>query len=325
MLFRSSTTRKHGGTGLGLSICHSLCEKLGGKIWMESLVGQGCSVIFTLPFIVPEIEAPSPSLLAGRSFLLIDDRDYAEVALASRMKQAGACLEVVADLESGKRAVQATGDGADNFAAVIVSVPVHGKDWETVSTALTECGVMQEKIIALMTGGTKMIAARSYLGGAVTRPVSVSELEAVVAKIASVSVSKQVDIAESVVLDRESLSILLVEDSDTNSMLIELYLEHTPHKLILAGNGVEGLVQFQSKPVDLVFMDIEMPVMDGFECTRRIREWERASGSQPVHIVALTAHALREVHEQALSAGCNTLLTKPISRKTFLQSVTTAC
>ena len=84
-------------------------------------------------------------------------------------------------------------------------------------------------------------------------------------------------------------------------------------------------MQFQSKSVDIVFMDIEMPVMDGFECTRKIREWEQASGSQPVHIVALTAHALKEIMEQALDAGCNTLLTKPISREIFLKAVTAAC
>ena len=109
----ASTTRQYGGTGLGLSICRSLCEKLDGKIWMESHVGQGCSVSFILPFVVPETDDPSPSVLAGKSFLLIDGREYAKNALAARMEQAGAKLEIAADLDAGIRAVQSIDKGAD--------------------------------------------------------------------------------------------------------------------------------------------------------------------------------------------------------------------
>ena len=105
---------------------------------MESQVDQGCSVNFTLPFIVPETDEPFPSVLAGKTFLLIDGRKYAKAALAARMEQAGARLEIAADLEVGIRAAQSIDKGADAFEASIINVPVHGEGWETAAIPLIE-------------------------------------------------------------------------------------------------------------------------------------------------------------------------------------------
>lgn len=190
----ASTTRRHGGTGLGLSICQLLCHKLGGTIGIESELGQGCVVSFSLPYSVPEEDT----------------------------------RETIPEKQS--------------------ETPASGQ------TALPD-----------------------------------------------------------------SLNILLAEDSLANSMLIELYLKDSGHRLTVAENGEDALAAYQKHTFDIVFMDIEMPVMDGFECTEKLREWEREHHRKPARVVALTAHALNEVRDRMMAAGCDTFLTKPISRSEFLK------
>ncbi|MBF0368645.1 MAG: PAS domain S-box protein [Magnetococcales bacterium] len=115
------------------------------------------------------------------------------------------------------------------------------------------------------------------------------------------------------------LSILLVEDSADNRLLIELYLKKSPHELAFAENGLQGVEAFKSGHYDLVFMDIQMPVMDGYTATREIRAWEKETGAKPTPIVALSAHALKEATQKALDSGCNVHLTKPIRKKRLLE------
>ena len=117
------------------------------------------------------------------------------------------------------------------------------------------------------------------------------------------------------------LDILLVEDSDDNIMLIKAFLKKSPHRLHVAKNGEEGLKKVQQGECDLVFMDVQMPVMDGYSATQAIRAWEAEKGRQPLPIVALTAHALAEDVQKTLDAGCNEHLTKPVSKKRLLAAI----
>jgi PAS domain S-box-containing protein len=118
-------------------------------------------------------------------------------------------------------------------------------------------------------------------------------------------------------LDKKSLTILLVDDADENRMVISAYLKHSPHKILEVENGAEAVEVFQEKNVDLILMDMMMPVMDGYDATRAIREHERASGTQPIPIIALTAQALKEDLKKTIDVGCDIYLTKPV-RKTLL-------
>ena len=143
---------------------------------------------------------------------------------------------------------------------------------------------------------------------------------------------------------KPGLRILLVEDSADNRLLIQAYLRQTPHRLDFAENGAIGVKKFQAERYDLVFMDMQMPVMDGYEATRRIRALEAqavgvrresvveesesslqaAAYSLPpsrVPIIALTAYALKGDEEKCLKAGCTTYLTKPIKKATLLAAI----
>ncbi|MBF0294486.1 MAG: response regulator [Magnetococcales bacterium] len=117
------------------------------------------------------------------------------------------------------------------------------------------------------------------------------------------------------------LNILLVEDVEENALVIRIYLESTRHQVTLARNGEEAVRKVREERFDLVLMDIEMPVMNGLQATARIREWERETQREPLFIVALSAHTMEREASQALAAGCNDHLGKPINKKTLLAAL----
>lgn len=120
---------------------------------------------------------------------------------------------------------------------------------------------------------------------------------------------------------RQDLTILLVDDAEENQMVVTAYLRNRTERIIWAVNGQEAVEKYKSERFDLILMDIQMPVMDGYEATQRIRTWEMANNIKPIPIIALTAHALTEDSEKIKAAGCNFHLTKPIRKKRLLDTI----
>jgi CheY-like chemotaxis protein len=121
--------------------------------------------------------------------------------------------------------------------------------------------------------------------------------------------------------DPGSLRILLVDDAENNRMLLEFYLKGGPYQVDQATNGQEALDMFSSGQYDVIFMDIQMPVMDGYEATRAIRRLEQQTGRPTTPVVALTANALKEDRESCLAAGCTDYLAKPVKKTTILDTL----
>jgi signal transduction histidine kinase/HPt (histidine-containing phosphotransfer) domain-containing protein len=121
----------------------------------------------------------------------------------------------------------------------------------------------------------------------------------------------------------QAARILLVDDNKDNCNLIRLYLYNTPFTLKTAGNGQEAVTTFCAKPYDLILMDIEMPIMDGYEATQKIRQWEQRQQRTPVPIIALTAHAFIRFKKKCLDAGCNDFLTKPVKKAKLIETIAT--
>ncbi|MBF0627964.1 MAG: response regulator [Magnetococcales bacterium] len=119
--------------------------------------------------------------------------------------------------------------------------------------------------------------------------------------------------------EEPGLSILLVEDSEDNRVLIKAFLKHGPHRLTCAENGLIACEAFEQGGFDIVLMDIQMPILDGYAATRRIRAWEKAQGLNRTPVVALTAHAMQEASAEAMAAGCDYYLSKPIAKKRLLE------
>ena len=117
--------------------------------------------------------------------------------------------------------------------------------------------------------------------------------------------------------------ILLVDDNRDNCNLIRLYLRNTPFSLKTAENGQEAVKLFCAKPYDLILMDIEMPIMDGYEATQKIRQWEQGQKRTPVPIIALTAHAFIRFKKKCLDAGCSDFLTKPVKKSKLIETIAT--
>lgn len=120
---------------------------------------------------------------------------------------------------------------------------------------------------------------------------------------------------------KRSLSILVAEDSEDNLMLIKMHLKDTPHAVDIAENGKIAVEKFQTGNYDLVLMDMEMPVMDGYTATKEIRKWEAKEQKKPTPVVALTAHALKEHEQNSLDVGCTGHVTKPFRKQTLLETI----
>ncbi len=124
-----------------------------------------------------------------------------------------------------------------------------------------------------------------------------------------------------VVVSKRELSILVADDAEDNLLVIKGFLKSAIYRLEMARNGQEAVEKFTKGRYDLVLMDIQMPQMDGYEATRRIREHEKAAGLTPVPIIALTAHAMADISDKIIGAGCNLHLTKPIRKKRLISII----
>ena len=118
-----------------------------------------------------------------------------------------------------------------------------------------------------------------------------------------------------------SFNLLLVEDSADNCLIIQAYFKRASDHIDIAENGAIAVEKFKSGKYDLVLMDVQMPVMDGYTATREIRKWEREQGRKETPIIALTAHAMKEDAQKSRDAGCTDHLTKPIKRATLMEAV----
>ncbi|MBF0587594.1 MAG: response regulator, partial [Magnetococcales bacterium] len=122
--------------------------------------------------------------------------------------------------------------------------------------------------------------------------------------------------------EERPLAILVVDDAEENRLLIQAFLTHSPHTITMAVNGAEALEMARLEPFDIILMDIQMPVMDGYTATRAIRAWESENGRQPpAIIIALTAHAMREHVVAALEAGCDRHMSKPVRKAKLLAAL----
>ena len=163
------------------------------------------------------------------------------------------------------------------------------------------------------------------LSGYLVKPVMRSDLfRAVTAAIGHQQVLRQTPagaMKPAPVEDKRPLRILLVEDSEDNRLLIQAYLKTSPYQIDLAENGKIALDKFTSGEYDLVLMDIQMPVMDGYSATKAIRKWEREKGAKTTPIIALTAHAFKEDVQKSLDAGCSDHVTKPIKKQVLIEAI----
>jgi len=325
----SSTTRKYGGTGLGLAISVRLAELMAGRMWVESGDGEGSTFHFTAHFVVAEgkVQSVSPAReteLQGLSVLVVDDNETNRRILCDMTRGWG--MKPLA-AESGAialAALQSAHQKGAPFQVILIDgqMPVMDgfelaeKMRETIKSNVDQA---EATVLMLTSGGQPGEASRCRQVGIsayLLKPVLKADL---LAAILTSLGRRQVELSASRALVtrhtlRESahkLRILVAEDNAVNQAVIMRVLQKMGHTPVLAHNGKEALALAQAEKFDLVFMDVQMPEMDGLAATAGIRETEKSSGAH-LPIFAMTAHAMKGDRERCLEAGMDGYITKPV-------------
>jgi len=323
----TSTTRKYGGTGLGLTISTRLLEKMGGKIWLESEVGKGSRFHFTLPVAVVDPErveigkAAPPEILRGVRVLVVDDNRTNRRILEGMLKRWEMRSTSVEGGEDALAELPAARRAEDPYGLILLDMHMPKMDgFELVERIRQRPELSTATIMMLTSAGHRGDAERCNklgISAYLLKPIRQSELREAIARVLGARESKgAIPLITRYSLhderDPESvLNVLLVEDNLVNQRLATRLLEKRGHRVVVAGNGREALETLGKAKFDLVFMDIQMPEMDGIEAISAIRQKEIGTDRR-LTVIALTAHAMKGDREKCVTAGMDDYLSKPI-------------
>jgi signal transduction histidine kinase/CheY-like chemotaxis protein len=327
----SSTSRRYGGTGLGLSISAKLVELMGGRIWVESQLGRGALFRFTARLGVhpePLVERAALPVAALRDMpiLIVDDNETNRTVLSEMTRSwqmrpalAGGGREALREL---RKAAQAGG----SFPLVLLDASMPGMDgFEVAERIRQEDDLAGVTIMMLSSVGLEVNTARCKDLGIdvyLVKPIRESELlRAILRAVRPEGEEKGRPGGPSEASGASrNLRVLLAEDNRINQEVARHMLGQLGHAVTVAADGKEALAAFEAGTVDVVFMDVQMPEMNGLEATAAIREREKSTGRH-VPIVAMTAHAMKGDREQCLEAGMDDYLAKPIRREALKEAL----
>jgi signal transduction histidine kinase/CheY-like chemotaxis protein len=354
----TSTTRKFGGTGLGLTISKRLVEMMDGEIGVDSKPGQGSVFKFTAVFGMASQKLAKKRLLAAElkdlKVMVVDDSTTSQNIFREILESFSFDVTVVDSGEKALTEIRNSAERQTGYDLVIMDWKMSGMDGIETSRQLKTIiePARQPKIVMATAYGRQEVMRKAEdvgLDGFLIKPVNPSVMLNTIMAVfgkdlpSTPTVSAKKPAGEKIVDRIKGAHVLLVEDNEINQQVAREILTGSGLNVTVAGNGQEAVNAVKKNPYDAVLMDIQMPVMDGYEATRKIREWQlkahsskliaegsditasteqetdskgSASNLQPLTsnlpIIAMTAHAMTGDREKSLAAGMNDHVAKPI-------------
>ena len=318
----TSTTRRFGGTGLGLAISSRLARLFGSEISIDSTVGRGSTFSFVAtmqvaPDDVQQTQQRGVVVVGGTKVLIVDDNETNRLILREMLTNWGMVATMASSGQAAIGTLRAACQDGHPFELVISDVNMPEMSGYDFIAAIREDDAMTELPVVILTSGgrdgERELAEALSVHERLMKPVKQSEMFDAIVRVLGVNASE----SRSDSTDEEkrpthaSLKILLAEDNEINQRLAIGVLTRDGHEVTVARNGVETLEHYGRETFDVILMDVQMPIMDGMEATRAIRELERESGTHTT-IVAMTAHAMKGDREKCLAAGMDEYVAKPI-------------
>jgi signal transduction histidine kinase/CheY-like chemotaxis protein/HPt (histidine-containing phosphotransfer) domain-containing protein len=316
----ASTTKQFGGTGLGLAISKKLVALMGGGISVISTPEQGSCFSFTARFGVQAdvcVSASSAESLAGITVLVIDDNSINRQLLNGFLSRWCMVVTLVSGAEEALAALAEMKENAGLPRLLLTDVHMPGMDgWHMVERIRQETAYNDIQIIVMPSAGIRGDAGRCKelrVEGYLTKPVIMEELhDALAAVIGGYELPGSELITRHSVRERQSrCSVLVVDDVEINRELLRVTLEKQGHRITMAANGQEAVEQFLNGTFDIIFMDMQMPVLDGYGAVRAIRALEHERDMLRTPIIAMTAYAMQGDREKCLEADMDAYLSKP--------------
>jgi len=331
-----STTRKYGGTGLGTTIAKQLVELMNGEIFLTSVPKKGTTFWFIIPFIKQDIKNDKKNIfenntdLKNMNIMLIDDNKTNQYVLSQYLTSWGANITQALNFNDFIKSVQNPDNSKIKYNAIIIDTQIINTDGLELAKKIKDYN-KQIPIIVLCSfsnRGDCNICRKIGIDGFLSKPIKLDELRIAILSVTGKlpdKISNNYDclitkhtISESF---NNAIKILLVEDYPTNQKLAVNYLKSEGFLVDIAENGKIAVEKFEKNQYNLILMDIQMPVMDGYEATKQIRTIEYDLKKIETPIIAMTAHSLKSFKNQCFMAGMNDYIAKPIIKKDFITIV----
>jgi signal transduction histidine kinase/DNA-binding response OmpR family regulator len=316
----TSFSRRYGGSGLGLAISARLVQLMEGWFDVESLPTEGSCFAFTVPLQVASRPAADPPqcvdthLLKGKGVLVVDDCTTHSRIVASVLRAEACQVDEAASIEQAEALITSLRSAGKTYDAVIVDKVMPGNEPFTLPARLRDQLDNPAVTVLMITGyygpGDRQRADQADYDGVITKPFKREDLVNTLCQALHQKNRQRPAEPHRDVLPRGQ--IILAEDNSINQRLGSMLLKKMGQEVHLAENGRQAVELWQQQGADLIFMDVQMPEMDGLEATGAIRRLEAQAGNRRVPIVALTAHAMKGDREQCLHAGMDDYLTKPL-------------